>query len=158
MPGQEAGGEPGVKRGLWVALWTAQTFSGGSEVLCPHPYEIKQLKDGRSIPRPWTAVPASQEMRRTCRLGCLRALGWTWWWKGEAFPILTLLFLRLLAELRLLLGLQRSFPFSPGLPRTTGMGPAGAGSQGSRGSLVALGQLGRGAGHASEMVFPSFLH
>lgn len=68
MPGQEAGGEPGVKRGLWVALWTAQTFPGGSEVLCPHPYEIKQLKDGRSIPRPWAAVPASQEMRRTCRL------------------------------------------------------------------------------------------
>lgn len=29
----------------------------------------------------------------------------------------------------LLLGLQRSFPFSLGLPRATGLGPAGVGSQ-----------------------------
>lgn len=78
--------------------------------------------------------------------------------EGGSFPPLTLLFFRLLPELGLLPGLQRSFPFSPGLPRAAGVGPAGAGSQGSLGSLITLSQLGRGAGHASKMVFPPFLH
>ena len=72
MGGPEAGvpqgeEEPRVKQGLWVALRRALTFSDGSEVPCPESYKIKQLRDGRSIPRPWTAVPASQEVRRTCR-------------------------------------------------------------------------------------------
>lgn len=71
--------------------------------------------------------------------------------EGEHFPPLTTLFSRLLP------GLQRSFPFSPGLPRAAGVRPARAGSQGSPGSLVALVQLGHGAGHVSEMVFPTFL-
>jgi len=82
-------------------------------------------------------------------------------WNGpssgkEKFSPLSPLFFRLLPELELLPGLQRSFPFSPGLPRASGVGPAGAGSQGSLGSLVALGQLGHGAGHTPEMVFTLF--
>lgn len=71
--------------------------------------------------------------------------------EGESFSPLTTLFSRLLR------GLQRSFPFSPRLPRATGVGPAGAGSQGSPGSLVAFVQLGHGAEYVSETVFPTFL-
>lgn len=38
-------------------------------------------------------------------------------------------FLSLALHFLLLLGLQRSFPFSLSLPRATGLGPAGVGSQ-----------------------------
>lgn len=39
----------------------------------------------------------------------------------------------------LLLGLQRSFPFSLGLPRATGLGPAGVGSQEGSSPLASWG-------------------
>jgi len=64
--GRRLGGSR-AKQGLWVALWTALALSDGSEVPCAEPCEIKQPRDGRSIPQLWTAAPTSQEVRRTCR-------------------------------------------------------------------------------------------
>lgn len=115
----------------------------GLEEPSPEPDEINQLRCGKSIPQPRTAALGSRG-GESCRQPWMAPVV-----EGGSFPPMTPLLSRLL------LGLQRSFPFSPGLPRAAGMGPAGAGSQGS---LSTLSQLGHGAGLVAGMVFPPFFH
>lgn len=67
-------------------------------------------------------------------------------------------FSRLLPELRLVSGLQCSFPFSPGLPRATGVGPAGAGSQGSWGRRRHPRPAGARSRERGRAAFPSSPH
>lgn len=56
-----AGGEPGVKQGLWVALRAALAFSDGSEVPCPAPYEMKTAQA-------WQEHPSARDCS-TCKPG-----------------------------------------------------------------------------------------
>lgn len=78
--------------------------------------------------------------------------------QSRSFPPLDLRFSRLLPELRLVSGLQCSFPFSPGLPRATGVGPAGAGSQGSWGRRRHPRPAGARSRERGRAAFPSSPH